>query len=277
MNDIHSESINWKSEYNIGNFKIDKEHQHLFAITKRVINLLHTKEDLCLDKLKEIVKSLFQYVAIHFKSEEKHMKLIQYPHIKEHQELHKKMISMLTSLIEELNSLELIDIQKRIHDFIIEYFVNHIISEDKKIRLHEISLKELRASFRWKDDYKVDNLLIDTEHKQLFDIAFSAFEVVDDEKRNKKIKSVILDLYDYMKKHFNHEEAFMKELNYPKIEEHKLLHQNIINTLNQFVKELPSLDIVTFEKELARIIDISLVQHIILEDRKIMAWEEARA
>jgi len=276
MNDIHSESINWKSEYNIGNFKIDKEHQHLFAITKRVINLLHTKEDLCLDKLKEIVKSLFQYVAIHFKSEEKHMKLIQYPHIKEHQELHKKMISMLTSLIEELNSLELIDIQKRIHDFIIEYFVNHIISEDKKIRLHEISLKELRASFRWKDDYKVDNLLIDTEHKQLFDIAFSAFEVVDDEKRNKKIKSVILDLYDYMKKHFNHEEAFMKELNYPKIEEHKLLHQNIINTLNQFVKELPSLDIITFEKELARIIDISLVQHIILEDRKIMAWEETK-
>lgn len=274
MNDIHSESINWKSEYNIGNFKIDKEHQHLFAITKRVINLLHTKEDLCLDKLKEIVKSLFQYVSIHFKSEEKHMKLIQYPHIKEHQELHKKMISMLTSLIEELNSLELKDIQKRIHDFIIEYFVNHIISEDKKIRLHEISLKELRASFRWKDDYKVDNLLIDTEHKQLFDIAFSAFEVVDDEKRNKKIKSVILDLYDYMKKHFNHEEAFMKELNYPKIEEHKLLHQNIINTLNQFVKELPSLDIVTFEKELARIIDISLVQHIILEDRKIMVWEE---
>jgi len=276
MNDTCSNSVVWKEEYNIGNFKIDKEHKHLFNLTKEVISLLDTKEEVAFDKLKNIVKSLFKYVSIHFKSEEVHMEKIKYPDIQNHKELHKKMISMLTDLIAELNSLKLEDIQKKIHYFMVEYFVNHIISEDKKIHLYEISINDLRASFKWKDDYKVENLLIDTEHKQLFDIALSAFEVVDDKNRNKKIKSIIVELYDYMKKHFSHEEVFMEKISYPRIEEHKKLHKNIIHTLNEFVKEHSSLDIITFEKELVRIIDISLVRHIILEDRKIMAWEETQ-
>ena len=78
-----------------------------------------------------------------------------------------------------------------------------------------------------------------------------------------------------MKTHFSHEEKFMTEINYPKIEEHKKLHREIISKINEFVKQLPNMEISSFEKELAKIIDIALVHHIIQEDRKIIAWEKA--
>ena len=83
-----------------------------------------------------------------------------------------------------------------------------------------------------------------------------------------------MDLYDYMKTHFAHEEKFMAEINYPKIDEHKKLHREIISKINDFVKQLPTMDISSFEKELAKIIDLALVHHIIQEDRKIIAWEK---
>ena len=76
-----------------------------------------------------------------------------------------------------------------------------------------------------------------------------------------------------MKTHFSHEEKFMQDINYPKSEEHKKLHREIILKINEFVKQLPTMNISDFEKELAKIIDISLVHHIIQEDRKIIAWE----
>ncbi len=58
----------------------------------------------------------------------------------------------------------------------------------------------------------------------------------------------------------------------PKLKNIKKLHTNIINTLNNFIKDLPGLDIAIAEKELIKIIDIFLVQHIIQEDRKIISW-----
>ena len=39
-----------------------------------------------------------------------------------------------------------------------------------------------------------------------------------------------------------------------------------------FVKKLPTLNEDLFEKELAKIMNISLVYHIIQEDRKIINW-----
>jgi hemerythrin len=45
-----------------------------------------------------------------------------------------------------------------------------------------------------------------------------------------------------MKTHFKHEEKFMQEINYPKFEEHKILHHDIIEKINTFVKQLPNFD-----------------------------------
>ena len=151
-------------------------------------------------------------------------------------------------------------------------FIRHIVLEDKKIQLWNTSLSDLKRNFGWKEIYSVGNPKIDAEHKKLFDIAEEAFTEVDATQKSVKIKEVLTSLYDYMKTHFKHEEKFMQEINYPSLEEHKELHHIIIEKINTFVKKLPTMDENIFEKELAKIIDIALVHHIILEDKKIVDW-----
>jgi hemerythrin len=275
-NYINSNAIIWKSEYNISNFKIDKEHQKLFTIAREAMNISKLKDDKEVkNKLKEIITKLFEYVGTHFSNEQKYMEEIDYPELENHKILHKNMLNMLTNLISELNKLELEDIEKLLFNFIEEYFIRHIVLEDKKIQLWNTSLEDLKKNFGWKEIYSVGNVEIDKEHKKLFDIAQDAFTQVEETQRNAKIKEVLTELYTYMKTHFKHEEKFMKEINYPLLEEHKILHHNIIEKINTFIKQLPNMEESIFEKELAQIIDIALVHHIIQEDRKIIAWSKS--
>ena len=275
-NYINSNAIIWKSEYNISNFKIDKEHQKLFTIAREAMNISKLKDDKEVkNKLKEIITKLFEYVGTHFSNEQKYMEEIDYPELENHKILHKNMLNMLTNLISELNKLELEDIEKLLFNFIEEYFIRHIVLEDKKIQLWNTSLEDLKKNFGWKEIYSVGNVEIDKEHKKLFDIAQDAFTQVEETQRNSKIKEVLTELYTYMKTHFKHEEKFMKEMNYPLLEEHKILHHNIIEKINTFIKQLPNMEESIFEKELAKIIDIALVHHIIQEDRKIIAWSKS--
>jgi hemerythrin len=265
--------IIWRSEYNINNFKIDTEHQKLFTIAREALNIskLQSDDEIKI-KLKEIIVKLFKYVNLHFSNEEKYMEEISYPDIEDHKFLHKNMLNMLTNLISELNTLELKAIEISLFNFIEEYFIRHIVLEDKKIQLWNTNLEDLKKNFGWKEIYSVNNPNIDSEHKKLFDIAQEAFIEVEPTLKTRKIKEVLTKLYDYMKTHFKHEEEYMAQISYPNIEEHKKLHVEIIHSINTFVKKLPSQNEDTFEKELAKIIDIALVHHIIQEDRKIIAW-----
>ena len=239
---LNSNAIIWKSEYNISNFKIDKEHQKLFTIAREAMNVSKLKNDKEVkNKLKEIITKLFDYVGTHFSNEQKYMEEIDYPELENHKILHKNMLNMLTNLISELNKLELEDIEKLLFNFIEEYFIRHIVLEDKKIQLWNTSLEDLKKNFGWKEIYSVGNVEIDKEHKKLFDIAQDAFTQVEETQRNAKIKEVLTELYTYMKTHFKHEEKFMKELNYPLLEEHKILHHNIIEKINTFIKQLPNM------------------------------------
>ena len=268
-------TIIWKPEYNINEIIIDKEHKQLFDLAQKAleINLVEnsSKEK---TKLKEIISQLFLYTKTHFANEQSFMKKIYYPDFDNHLILHKTMIAKLTSLIKDLNTLSMYEIESKLYSFIEEYFLKHIILEDKKIHLSNTPLSNLKHNFGWKDVYSVNNETIDKDHKILFEIAKEAFEVVESPKRIEKIRTIIKKLYVYMNKHFEGEEKFMEKINYPKLDEHKIYHKEIIENLNSFIKKLPTMNIEIFEKELARIIDLSLLQHIIQEDRKIVKWKQ---
>ena len=137
---LNTDNIIWKSEYNINDFKIDKEHQKLFTIAREAMNISKLKDDeKVTDKLKDIITKLFDYVGTHFTNEQKYMESVDYPELENHKFLHKNMLMMLTTLISELNKMELKDIEKSLFNFIEEYFIRHIVLEDKKIQLWNTS------------------------------------------------------------------------------------------------------------------------------------------
>ena len=278
MQNNDQEILIWRSEYNINNFKIDSEHQKLFAIAREAINVTKLKDDIEINtKLKEIITKLFDYVNYHFKNEEEYMTEISYPESSNHKILHENILEMLKELISNINTLELDQIQKTLQEFIENYIIKHILNDDKRILLWNTSLDDLKTNFGWKDIYSLDNQKLDDEHKTLFKIAEEAFAVVEPELKHEKIRNILNRLYEYMKVHFSHEEEYMQEINYPQFEIHKELHENIVNTINEFVKQLATLSEDSFEKELAKLIDGTIVHHIVQEDKKIISWLKANS
>ena len=83
-------------------------------------------------------------------------------------------------------------------------------------------------SFSWKDEYKIGNAEIDTEHQMLFQIAEAFFEATDKASRS----ICAMRLYQYTREHFRHEEQVMLAVNYPKREVHVQQHNVLIHTLN---------------------------------------------
>ena len=270
---LNSDSIIWRTQYRINDLQIDSEHQKLFEIADEAMTISKLKNDPEVKtKLMVVITKLSESVEAHFVNEQKHMEDIEYPDVEKHKFLHKNFLKMLKILISKSDDMELEEIKSSLFTFINDYFVRHIVLEDKKIHLWEASIFELKKDFGWKDTYSIGDETIDAEHKKLLDIAKEAFEEVEPILRLIKVREVLSELYTYMKTHFIHEEMYMKKIKYPHLKEHKALHDEIVEKINHFVKKLPTMKDSVFEKELANIIDIALVHHIILEDKKIVDW-----
>jgi len=130
--------------------------------------------------------------------------------------------------------------------------------------------------FGWKDSYKIGNNKIDGEHEKLFSLAQKAFNIKKDDNINKKVKEIIIQLYEYMQTHFKGEERFMASVQYPWIEEQREMHDYILSEVNRLIKELPKMGIELFWVELTKLIQVRFLQHIIQEDQKIINWVDKK-
>jgi len=73
------------------------------------------------------------YVNYHFSEEEKLQEEINYPYLEKHKEIHKKFKEELAKLKEELNSETALSTAIILSKKLIDWFINHIKKEDKKI------------------------------------------------------------------------------------------------------------------------------------------------
>ena len=74
--------------------------------------------------------------------------------------------------------------------------------------------------FEMKPEYYIGIDMIDQEHKQLFDYASEAYELLQEEftpDKYDKIDAILEKLRDYTVKHFTDEEAYMESIQYKKI------------------------------------------------------------
>ncbi len=125
---------------------------------------------------------------------------------------------------------------------------------------------------QWSKELSVDVARIDTQHKQLIDIANKLLEAVEGTPDRNVVDLSIKKLREYTVSHFGSEEALMAEVRYPKRGEHQAEHRKLKNDVKQFQRDMyerrtPSpkqvLDflrgwllnhILTFDRELARFI-----------------------
>ena len=126
--------------------------------------------------------------------------------------------------------------------------------------------------YEMKPEYYTGIAQIDEEHKKLFEIADEAYELYKNEfipDKYDHIAKILNELRDYTKIHFQHEEEYMKSINYKGMFMQKVQH-------DQFCQKLDELDLEHLDENSEEVIQEVLtfltdwlVHHILETDKKI--------
>lgn len=90
----------------------------------------------------------------------------------------------------------------------------------------------MKSDILWKKSYSVGIDRIDMEHKIFLELIKNFQEETFEDDDEERVVSLILEIEKYAEFHFLSEENFMKKIGYPKLEQHKNLHFNLLEKLN---------------------------------------------
>lgn len=122
----------------------------------------------------------------------------------------------------------------------------------------------------WDDKYKVGHNLIDSQHKQLFDIADKLYEVAYKKEpyRDIDISLILQDLARYVNYHFSCEEELMRDNDYAGMENHCNIHSTFKTYVTTLVSDFSRGQAVDMKK-LYDFVCTWLIEHIGSEDKKL--------
>ena len=120
--------------------------------------------------------------------------------------------------------------------------------------------------FEWTIDMRIDNDVIDEDHKKLISLANKVMELNHPNRDAEELKVVIRELYEYVQYHFNREEALMSKLEYGAVEEHQQKHEAIITEMNQYLTS--SRHMGEMLSNFRQLMNKWVISHIMDEDKK---------
>ena len=125
--------ITWSDMLSVKNEKIDGQHKWLVENLNTF--LLSMMDGEGVDKIKDMLEKLGDYVVFHFEDEEKYLENISYPKLKEHKIIHKNFVEELGDLAEVLKeqgpSPELAIV---LQEKVALWLINHITVTDMDYR-----------------------------------------------------------------------------------------------------------------------------------------------
>jgi len=91
--------------------------------------------------------------------------------------------------------------------------------------------------FTWDDSFSVENQKMDRQHKQLFEYINEFYDAVDFKDHSKCIDAFdkVISFTTY---HFRDEELLMEQKEYPQIEQHKRVHQELVEKVTELADKL---------------------------------------
>ena len=126
-----------------------------------------------------------------------------------------------------------------------------------------------KIKFTWSSDFETHIDQIDKDHKEIIDAYENLYLKMKEGMGHEFVKELVHFLNDYIETHFEREEAFMAEIGYPELENHRIYHQEFtvrVKQLSQSLGESPN------NNDLIRVnllIKNWLINHIVKEDMKI--------
>lgn len=131
--------IAWDDSFKVGNPMIDSQHKRLFEIADELYSLTQASEERKEADTALVLQDCAKYVNFHFSCEEKLMHDSHYGEIEAHISQHKAFTTYVVSLMSDFGRGTKIDLDK-LYDFIADWLVQHISTEDKKLANHAQNL-----------------------------------------------------------------------------------------------------------------------------------------
>ena len=128
--------------------------------------------------------------------------------------------------------------------------------------------------YEFKEEFLTGIEQIDTEHRNLFEIADRLYTLKHEEfipDKYDNIREILSELKDYTMTHFEHEEEYMKSIGYKRMFTQKTQHDELREVINGW--DLEEIDENQDEAidEMLKLVTNWLVNHILNEDKMIGA------
>jgi len=123
--------IDWSPDFNTGIDLIDKDHQVLLALLNRLYQSLNNDDSLETQDL--IIQELADYTFYHFDNEEAIMEACDYPHLKNHQQVHTLLKRYASEKIDSLKNKTDKAQSEDLLQFLKNWLLDHILGMDKDI------------------------------------------------------------------------------------------------------------------------------------------------
>lgn len=120
----------------------------------------------------------------------------------------------------------------------------------------------------WRDDYRVGVPLIDTEHQYLIGLINEFHDKHASRVTRPLAMSVLNKLVSYAEQHFQHEEALMDEIGFPRLAHQQELHEQLYSSIFVLNEELSQEHAIADGKTM-RFLRHWLLDHILDEDMAI--------
>lgn len=98
--------------------------------------------------------------------------------------------------------------------------------------------KEKSVMAMWKDSLKIGVTLIDSEHRELCDRIDALFAACSQGKGKEELLKTVDFLESYTIKHFSDEEKLQRSSAYPKVAEHKAMHEFFKSKIAEMKKDI---------------------------------------
>lgn len=132
------------------------------------------------------------------------------------------------------------------------------------------------ALVTWSDKFNLDIPLMDEQHKKWVSILNELHDAMKGGYTQTQIGAIIKQLVDYTETHLSSEERYLKSINYPDREGHKLIHEKMVERMKELQQKYETRDS-SVAVELLNFVHHWLVNHIQGADRRYAQYQQANA
>ncbi|MBN1958796.1 MAG: hemerythrin family protein [Desulfuromonadales bacterium] len=132
------------------------------------------------------------------------------------------------------------------------------------------------AVIAWKEVYETGIVALDNEHKALVAEVNHLYEAIREKRGEEVLGEILTMLQKYTVDHFQHEEKLMAEYGFSGLEEHKEVHADLIQSVED-IKQRPSSGTEKLARELMQFLRGWVMAHIVEIDKKYGPFLESRA